>query len=421
MNKINLNLHKIWTVTLMFYIICNGAFSYGDLKMLNTLALYLFLGVSVLIILIKGKVRLDLTIVSLVIYAVLMLVGMLYTPTSANKVTGVVYDYITMLVLTFCVIQYIREVADLENIMLAYMLTGLAMAIYVYAQYGNEFWEILQENAQQEEQNRIERLGGELANVNVISLLTAFSVVIGVYQLIFNRKNLATTIFCVAVVVFCFVISMAGGSKKSLIVIFVSFVAMYFYNALGSKAYLKQFRNLLFMIGGIAAVVMLVTRLPIFSGIVMRYESFFSFMEGGKGGVSDVDRMNLISKGMEVWWNHPLFGAGTYASGHYLGVYAHNNYVELLMNSGLIGLIVFYAVYFVAVIRYISNSIRYKQSGKIAILLFAVLLSVLVTGFAMVYYYDRYCMFMAATACTATGVLGKKDKTLPENTLSNKG
>lgn len=414
-------MHKIWTVTLMFYIICNGAFSYGDLKILNTLALYLFFGVSMLIILIKGKVRLDLTIVTLIIYAILMLVGMLYTPTSANKVTGVVYDYITMLVLVVCVIQYIREVADLENIMFAYMLAGLALAIYVYAQYGNEFWTILQENAQQEDQNRIDRLGSELANANTISMLAAFSVVIGIYQLIFNRKNLITTVFCVAVVVFCFIVSMAAGSKKSLIIIFVSFVAMYFYNAIGSKNFLKQLRNLLLTIAAIVAVVVLLTRIPIFSVVVTRYESFFSFMEGGQGTTSEIDRMNLISKGMEVWWNHPLFGAGTYASGHYLGVYAHNNFVELLVNSGLVGLIVFYTVYIVTGYKYIRNSIKYKNNSKIVILLFAVFLSVLISGVAMVYYYDRYFMILIATACTATGVLGKKDKTLPENTLSNKG
>ena len=358
MKKINLNLQKLWTVTLMFYIICNGAFSYGDLKILNTLALYLFLGVSMLIILIKGKIRLDLTIMSLTIYAVLMLLGMLYTPTSAKEVMGIVYDYATMLVLTFCVIQYIREVSDLENVMFAYMLTGLALAIYVYAQYGNEFWTILQENAQQEDQNRIDRLGGELTNVNTISMLAAFSVVIGIYQLIFNRTSKLKSLFCIVVVIFCFIMSMAAGSKKSLLIIFVSFVAMYFYNALGSKAYLKQFRNLLLVIGGIAAVVLLVTKLPIFSGIVMRYESFFSFMNGGKGGVSDIDRMNLLSRGMEVWWDHPLFGAGTYASRYYLGVYAHNNFVELLVNSGLVGLIVFYAVYLVTIVKYICNSIR---------------------------------------------------------------
>ena len=148
--KSNLQMKKWWTFSLMLYIICSSAFSYGDLRMLNTYALYFFLGVSAFCILVKGKVKVkaNYSLLSIILYAVIMMVGFLYTPSQESAVRRILYNYATMAVIVICVIQFIDSEEDISHILTAYMWAGLALAIYVYAQYGNEFWTIMQENSE---------------------------------------------------------------------------------------------------------------------------------------------------------------------------------------------------------------------------------------------------------------------------------
>jgi O-antigen ligase len=64
-------------------------------------------------------------------------------------------------------------------------------------------------------------------------------------------------------------------------------------------------------------------------------------------------RTEMIQQGLQLWKESPLFGNGLDAfsglSGQ--GTYAHNNYVELLCDIGLIGTLLFYALYAQVLLR----------------------------------------------------------------------
>jgi len=64
-------------------------------------------------------------------------------------------------------------------------------------------------------------------------------------------------------------------------------------------------------------------------------------------------RAEMVQQGLQLWRHSPLFGNGVDAfrglSGQ--GTYAHNNYVELLCDIGLIGTLLFYAIYAQVLIR----------------------------------------------------------------------
>ena len=402
---------------MVFYIICSTAFSYGPLRLLNSVSLYLFFAISVFCILDGRTIRINFVAVSLILYGAIMVIGMLYTPTIESQVTTVMYYYLTMAVLALCVIQYIKEVKDIETIMFAYMLAGLAMAIYVYALYGSSLLTILQENAEAEAKH-VDRFGAELTNVNTIALCTAVSAIIGVYNLIFSRTSKWKTLLSAITVAFCFIISMAGASKKSLLVIIVCFFGMSFYNALGSRRIGKQIRNFILTIAAIFGVVYMIMTLPVFSGIASRYEYLFDFLSGGSGTSSEVKRFEFIEQGLQVFMQNFLLGAGTASSTYYLGVYSHNNFVEILMNSGLVGFVGFHFPYFIAGYRYLKRPMRYKNNSKIYVLLVALLLGITICSIALVYYYDRYYMILLTVVFSATEIVGKESGSEQER-LSN--
>ncbi len=58
-------------------------------------------------------------------------------------------------------------------------------------------------------------------------------------------------------------------------------------------------------------------------------------------------RLGMVQQGLSLWQEAPLFGHGVDAFGGLsgLGMYAHNDYVELLCDLGLVGAFLFYAVH----------------------------------------------------------------------------
>lgn len=406
--KFKLDLRKIWTISLVLYIICSSAFSYGSLRMLNTYALYFFLAVSAVNILHRGKVKLNFAVICIVLYALLSLIGMLYTPTSESVVSNVVYNFITMAVIVLCVVQYINRIEDVKIIMFGYMLAGLALAIYVYAQYGNAFWTLMRESTDNNF-GQVDRLGSDLTNVNIIGMYTMTSALIAAYHIIFDRTSKWKTAFCAAIGIFCFLVSMAAASKKSILFLLIACLGIWLYTSLGNQNIKKQLRNILILTLCVIGFFWLITTLPMFSGIASRMDSLFASFEGG-GTVSEENRFAFVSTGLSVWMDHILFGAGTAASIHYLGVYCHNNFVEILMNTGFVGFVLFYAAYPVGCYEYLANAKIYKAKNNLSILLFALLVSMSVCGLALVYYYERYYMILLTVIFSTPRVLNEHCK-----------
>ncbi len=404
MIKATINMKTIWIFSLMLYIICSTAFSYGSLRMLNSYALYFFLGVSAFCVFFKRRFKFNGMVLSLILYAILMAVGTLYTPASNSAVSETMYLYITMAVVAICAIQCIDDQQDIKHILTAFMWAGVALAIYVYAQYGNEFWALLQENENAANTN-INRLGDEYVNANMIGMCAAISVMIATFKLIAEKNPLWKKALYATIIVFCFVMTMASASKKGILMLAVIAFGIWLYGAIGNRNILHQLRNIVILCLAFVAVYSLIVNVPIFSGIALRIKGLFSTLDGTSTNASDLTRMYMVEKGIEVWWDYPIFGAGTVASDYYFGVYAHNNYVELLMNSGLVGLIVFYIPQFAAFTKYFIDHRGYKRKSKLPALLFALLLAILVCSVGMVYYYERYFMVLIAVIVSATTIL----------------
>ncbi len=67
----------------------------------------------------------------------------------------------------------------------------------------------------------------------------------------------------------------------------------------------------------------------------------------GKGTEKSAgDRLKLIGVAMSIFYNNPFFGTGIDTMKSFLsGLYAHNNYAELLGDVGLVGTLIYYSIY----------------------------------------------------------------------------
>lgn len=97
-----------------------------------------------------------------------------------------------------------------------------------------------------------------------------------------------------------------------------------------------------------------------------RMETFFNFLRGeGKIDASTLVRQVLVDQAVAFWKQSPIIGNGldTFKVMSSYGVYSHNNYVELLCNLGIIGVIVYYSYFFYLIVKLFriktQNSIKW--------------------------------------------------------------
>ncbi|MGH7866088.1 MAG: O-antigen ligase family protein [Candidatus Dormibacteraceae bacterium] len=93
---------------------------------------------------------------------------------------------------------------------------------------------------------------------------------------------------------------------------------------------------------------------------------------------SYLTRYNMVQKALSLWEEAPLLGNGVDAFHSLSGyqTYAHNNYVELLCDLGLVGVFLFYAIH----VNIVLGASRVRGPLRLCCLLFVLLLVCLDTG-----------------------------------------
>ncbi|WP_161944588.1 O-antigen ligase family protein [Sedimentisphaera salicampi] len=138
---------------------------------------------------------------------------------------------------------------------------------------------------------------------------------------------------------------LASGSKKGFI-FFVFILMVWFFLFHGRDALKKPFYFSLLIFAGALFIGWLISSL---SGSMLgeRLDMMQQTLEGGAGSEGDRVRMELVGDAIKCFFNHPVIGVGLFNFRFYSssGLYAHNGYLELLTNGGLIGFILMFGVY----------------------------------------------------------------------------
>ncbi len=93
-------------------------------------------------------------------------------------------------------------------------------------------------------------------------------------------------------------------------------------------------------------------------------------VEGGSTG----DRLYFIQSGIEAFFANPLLGTGisTFSKHNDMGYYAHNNYIELIVGVGLIGMLLYYLIFIYSYVK-LRSVHSSTQKRVLQIFLFALL------------------------------------------------
>ena len=100
----------------------------------------------------------------------------------------------------------------------------------------------------------------------------------------------------------------------------------------------------------------------------------------------------MIKTGWTAFMESPLIGKGLYASYKYFATYSHNNFIEILMNTGIIGFAIFYYPYMTG----IYDFTKINRNEKLYSVMLVIFLWVLLGGYGMVTYYSKNSMTLMA-------------------------
>lgn len=257
-------------------------------------------------------------------------------------------------------------------------IAGIVLCVYSIYTYGiNGIIDALMSGTQ--------RLGKEISQENVFGMQLAITTITAFYYISFKNSH---KIFHTAVFVVSFVVAMSSGSRKSLIMVVFGILFLIYI-----KYGIRKLYKTVLTIAIIGVLFMSIIKLPLFSTVYTRMQQAVFSVEGQAGGDGSTKRrIELIQVAYRIFKDKMFLGCGInnfrIESGFW--TYAHNNFLEILADIGLIGGILYYSMYLKSFL-----SLR-KGKSNAAGFLMALFLVRLFCEFAMVTYYDKMQWIMMA-------------------------
>ena len=256
---------------------------------------------------------------------------------------------------------------------------GYLVSIYAIAFYG------LDEIANAVENVRLEN---DFSNVNTIGMAAAVSCMIQTHEWLYREKRWQ------AVFMFpCVLIIAASQSRKALVLLALGVFGVYFIRKRNGGDVINRLLKMVLLVAVALGVVALLYFLPIFDGIRERMD----FLIAGLLGSDDADnstlvRLKMTALGWEWFKKHPIGGIGIgnphILTARYLGkdAYLHNNFAELLCGGGIVGFVLYYAMYFYL----FRNLLKYRDVDRRYFeMCFVWLVLMLIIDYGMVSYYFK--------------------------------
>lgn len=299
------------------------------------------------------------------IFIMIMFISSFFSPFQEISVKQC-FNYIKVALICYYFTLYIEDRQKLDDILNIFVIVSIITILMVIIQtplshYGAK------------------RFGEQVRlNSNDLAVKLAISGIICVF--LAQKKSIIY--FLLAALNFSFMIF--TGSRKVIVVVFLSLFFL-LYHAFRKKAlyvifYIFIFWFILYFIKGTALIDLL---------YLDRLASLFNVLTN-TGSIDDstLTRLEMIDAGKHIIFNRPLMGWGglsfSMLTRH---AYAHNNFIELLVSFGFIGLIVYYYYYFIIFINLLKK--------KSTIIFLLILLSFLLMEYGQVtYYVETYQVFI---------------------------
>ncbi|SDJ18764.1 O-antigen ligase [Paenibacillus typhae] len=254
--------------------------------------------------------------------------------------------------------------------------------------------------------NKYTRIGAELFGNQYTMFIyyLMISLCIAIW-LLYQQKMTTKKQVIIVIIAFLFFICVSSGIRKAILIPIVFGLLYMFFNSQSKK------KLLIGLIKILVALIMLIIAFRLlmyneyFSSTAgRRLESFISGLQGKESDNSFNVRRLLLESAIRCFYEYPIFGYGFGAFRDYaertigIRLYAHNNYVELLASTGIIG----FGIYYASIVLMLKKCYTRFKLTKNSIHLFAIvfIFSLLINDFGAVTYLSLpYICFLSLISC----------------------
>ena len=247
--------------------------------------------------------------------------------------------------------------------------------------------------------NLVERVGGTIGNVNDYAFVLGTGVNFLFFSFYDTGKKKKTffwkNIKLIIILLFLVECVFFTGSKSGIIMMAFSFL-VFIILKLKRISLMKKFLT------GIVAITLLSVITPksinIDAVVFERFQSMYDLATGvsmysdSYEDTSTTQRADLIIDGIRLWSERPILGWGPnefrYINKVDDDTYSHNNFIEILVNFGLLGFIIFYFSHFY-LLRKLLKLKKMKQRKDEVNWLLLMLFSLLIIDMTFVTYYNK--------------------------------
>lgn len=221
-------------------------------------------------------------------------------------------------------------------------------------------------------------------NPNALGLTMVFAFGFLLFKLDFKKIS-KTIIVILILLLFTYVIVLTGSRKSilGLLIIFVFWLVVRFDIEIKKMKIKSILKYVTIIIIGIYSTYLLIY--PIFSDSVLLVRLTYLFETG------DSERVNMYKEAWDIFLKFPIFGAGMqqYRVLSTYQTYSHSTYAEILANSGLIGIILYFTPYISLGFKFFTKSFSSSSDKVVTYRLFLIMyFLVLFLGLSIIHFYD---------------------------------
>lgn len=213
------------------------------------------------------------------------------------------------------------------------------------------------------------------------------SIFLILYKIIEDKKNVKSMIFPITIVSLGIILS---GTRKIFIGI-ITFYLIYIIMKNKGKINALSRKIILLLITSIASIFLLIKVPFLYNSFGYRIETAYNYINNSGTDSSMRDRNIMIDYGLKYWKESPIIGKGSNTFHYYFNIdyqqnlYAHNTFVELLCDLGIVGFALYYIIY-------ISIIFSKKASCDYNILFKASTIALMILDYWTISYYRIHFM-----------------------------
>lgn len=252
---------------------------------------------------------------------------------NSRGITSQTFSVIKNCIKCLCISVYLLQTGSPHRLIQSIAIAGLICGAVLLAKFmknPNDYDELRRAT--------VSRVGADVAggNVNIASMNMCFAFSSWLY-LVKSSKTFRNKVIAYLCLGFVAATTLLTGSRKILLFFGVSFLLAHFDT--------KTRYKIIGIVGIIALYVAMIKIDALYFIIGHKIDFFNETAAYGAYEESDGNRIQMIVTGLRLCWEYPL-GTGFGGSNRLIGVYTHNNFIEVLLSLGIIGFIVYYAAYY---------------------------------------------------------------------------